>query len=210
MWKGPQNKFVCVTDHIWRVKCTLVETLRLSKGRTVQRGSRGIALPCHGHGTRRWWRVGVTPRTLFTPGKEPVPIVQKTGRAPGPVWTGAENLAPSGFHPRGIQPIVSRYTDYATRPTWQHIDSLRIAMFFVCGVAFPEDDGGGLHRIISESYLLCKYFLNCYMSMVLDEYLDNNLSLKTIIFINWCEDVKYWQSPYGDFLWNFCNMGLFL
>ena len=30
------------------------------------------------------------------PGKYPVPIVQEAGWAPGPVWTGAENLAPTG------------------------------------------------------------------------------------------------------------------
>jgi hypothetical protein len=35
------------------------------------------------------------PRPLFTSGKDPVPIVQKAGWAPGPVWTGAENLAPT-------------------------------------------------------------------------------------------------------------------
>jgi len=34
------------------------------------------------------------PRLLFTPGKDPVPNVQEAGWAPGPVWTGAENLAP--------------------------------------------------------------------------------------------------------------------
>jgi hypothetical protein len=34
---------------------------------------------------------------LFTPGKDPVPIAQEAGWAPGPVWTGAENLAPTGF-----------------------------------------------------------------------------------------------------------------
>jgi len=33
------------------------------------------------------------PRPLFTPGKDLVPIVQEAGWAPGPVWTGAENLA---------------------------------------------------------------------------------------------------------------------
>jgi hypothetical protein len=32
------------------------------------------------------------PWLLFTHGKEPVPIVQEAGWAPGPVWTGAENL----------------------------------------------------------------------------------------------------------------------
>ena len=41
--------------------------------------------------------VSVTSRPLFTPGKDPVPIVQEAGWAPGPVWTGAENLAPTGI-----------------------------------------------------------------------------------------------------------------
>ena len=31
----------------------------------------------------------------FTPAKDPVHIVQEAGWAPGPVWTGAENLAPT-------------------------------------------------------------------------------------------------------------------
>jgi hypothetical protein len=47
-------------------------------------------------GTR--WGGWSTPRAgRFTPGKDPVPIVQEAGWAPGPVWTGAENLAPTGF-----------------------------------------------------------------------------------------------------------------
>jgi hypothetical protein len=37
------------------------------------------------------------PRPLSTPGKDPVSIVQEAGWAPGPVWTGAENLAPTGI-----------------------------------------------------------------------------------------------------------------
>jgi hypothetical protein len=32
-----------------------------------------------------------------TPGKDPVPIVQEAGWAPGPVWIGAENLTPTGI-----------------------------------------------------------------------------------------------------------------
>ena len=31
------------------------------------------------------------------PGKDPVPIVQEAGWAPGPVWTGAGNLVPTGI-----------------------------------------------------------------------------------------------------------------
>jgi len=30
------------------------------------------------------------PRLHFTPGKDPVPILQEAGRAPGPVWTGGK------------------------------------------------------------------------------------------------------------------------
>ena len=33
----------------------------------------------------------------FTPGKDPVMIVQEAGWAPGPVWIGAENLALTGI-----------------------------------------------------------------------------------------------------------------
>ena len=45
-------------------------------------------------------------RSRFTPGKDPVPIVQEAGWAPGPVWTGADNLAPPGFDPRTVQPVA--------------------------------------------------------------------------------------------------------
>ena len=39
-----------------------------------------------------------TPRPgCFTPRKDPVPIVQEAGWAPGPVWTGAQNLAPHRY-----------------------------------------------------------------------------------------------------------------
>ena len=76
-----------------KLKCTLVEALRLCTGRTEE--SRGIALLFLYHCTRREWGVSVTPRPLFTPGKDPVPIVQEAGWVPGPVWTGAENLAPT-------------------------------------------------------------------------------------------------------------------
>jgi hypothetical protein len=37
------------------------------------------------------------PRPLSTPEKNPVPIVQEAGWAPGPVWKSAENLAASGI-----------------------------------------------------------------------------------------------------------------
>ena len=41
--------------------------------------------------------VSVTLRPLFTPGKDPVSVVQEWGWASGPVWTSAENLLPTGI-----------------------------------------------------------------------------------------------------------------
>ena len=66
-------------------------------GCAAHRGSRGIALLFLDHGTRRGWEVSVMPRPLFTPRKDPVPIVKEAGWAPALVWTGAENLAPTGI-----------------------------------------------------------------------------------------------------------------
>jgi hypothetical protein len=34
---------------------------------------------------------------FFTPGKDLAPIVQEAGWAPGPVWRGVENIAPTSF-----------------------------------------------------------------------------------------------------------------
>ena len=57
----------------------------------VQRVGRGIALLFHYRGTRRGWVVSSTPRPHFTAGKDPVPIVQEAGWAPGPVWKGGKS-----------------------------------------------------------------------------------------------------------------------
>jgi hypothetical protein len=88
---------VCIysSHYKLKVKCTLVQALRLCTGRTAHRGSRGIALPFHDLSTRRGWGVSIMPRPLFTPRKDTVPIVQEAGWAPGLVWTGVENLAPT-------------------------------------------------------------------------------------------------------------------
>ena len=79
------------------LKCTHVQALRLCTGLTAHKESRGITLPFQDHGTRRGGEVSVTPRPLLILRKDPVPIVQETGWAPGPVWTGAENLASTGI-----------------------------------------------------------------------------------------------------------------
>ena len=65
-----------------------------------QRFSRGIALLFVKLGTRWRWVVNSTPRTALT-------ILQEPRWAPGPVWTGAENLAPTGiFFPFPFSPLI--------------------------------------------------------------------------------------------------------
>ena len=87
------------------------------QARVAHRVGRDIALLFHDRGTRRGWVVSSTPRPHFTPGKDPVPILQGPFKpAPGPVWR-VENLVPTGIRSRTVQTIVSRYTDWATRPT---------------------------------------------------------------------------------------------
>ena len=39
------------------------------------------------------------------PKKDPVPVVQEAGWAPGPVWTGAENLAVIGIRSLDLQAL---------------------------------------------------------------------------------------------------------
>jgi len=57
----------------------------------AKRVGRGIALLFHDCGTRRRWVVSSTPRPHFTSVKDPVPILQEAGWAPGPVWTGGKS-----------------------------------------------------------------------------------------------------------------------
>jgi len=80
--------YTCVSPmrpHTVKVKCS---PYRLG---VAQRVGRVIALLFNDRGTRRKWVVSSTLRPHFTPGKDPVPIVQEAGWAPGPVWTGGKS-----------------------------------------------------------------------------------------------------------------------
>ena len=71
----------------------LISKVKFSRYRpgVAQRAGRSIALLFHDCGTRRWLVLNSTPRPSFTPGKDPVPILQETRWAPGPVWTGGKS-----------------------------------------------------------------------------------------------------------------------
>ena len=68
----------------------------LEQATNAQRGSRFYIYSFFNLGAK-WGRWLMPQPGRFTPGKEPVPTVQEAGWAAGPVWTGAENLAPVGI-----------------------------------------------------------------------------------------------------------------
>ena len=78
------------STHTFTILKVKVKWSRYRTG-VVQRVGRVIVLFFHDSGTRRGWVVSSTPRPHFTPGKDPVPILQETILAPGPVWTGGKS-----------------------------------------------------------------------------------------------------------------------
>ena len=83
----------------------------------AQRVGKGIALLFHDRGIRRGWVVSSTPRPHFNPRKSRYPFYTRLGGPQGRSGR-AENLVPTGIRSRTVQPVVSRYTDWATRPTY--------------------------------------------------------------------------------------------
>ena len=122
-------------DHYWhpflsvfwlgkkeKVKCTLVPALRLCTGRTVHRGSKDITLLFLDHGTRRGEgsasRLG---RSLY----------RRLGGPQGRSGRVRKISLPPGFDPRAVQPVASRYIDWATRPTLAWWPVLNSYLLFV-------------------------------------------------------------------------------
>ena len=100
-----------------KVKVTLVQALRLCTGHTVHRGSRGIALPFHDHGTRRGEGSASRPGRSLPQGNTLYPLHRRLGGPQGRSGQVRKISHPPVFDPRTVQPVASRYTDYATRPT---------------------------------------------------------------------------------------------
>jgi len=98
--------------------------------------SRDLALPFLDHGNRR----GEGQRhasAAFYPGKGPVPIVQEAGWASGPVWTGAEDLTPTGFRSPDLPAISQslyrlRYTAHEQDMYVLYIHIEKIGFFQCC------------------------------------------------------------------------------
>jgi len=84
-----KKKLQTIVHEAWRLQMK-VKWSRYRPG-VAQRVGRGIALLFHDRSTRRGWVVSSAPRPHFIPEKDLVPIVQKAGWAPGPVWRGGKS-----------------------------------------------------------------------------------------------------------------------
>ena len=78
---------------------------------------RGIALPFHDHSIRRGERSLSHPGRFLPPGKTRYPLYRRLGGPQGPYGQVRKISPPPGFDPQTVQPVASRYNDYATRPT---------------------------------------------------------------------------------------------
>ena len=76
--------------YIYICLCKKVKWSRYRPG-VAKRVGKFLALLFHDRDTRRGWVVSSTPRPHFTARKDPVPILQEAGWAPGPVWTGGNS-----------------------------------------------------------------------------------------------------------------------
>jgi len=90
-FKTSKHMYVPTRFHTQKISLEVnAKYSRYSAGVT-QRVGRGIALLFHDCGTRRGWVVSSTPRPHFTPGKDPVHILQEAWWASGPVWMGGKS-----------------------------------------------------------------------------------------------------------------------
>jgi hypothetical protein len=98
-------------------KCTLVQALRLCTGCTVHRGSRGIAVHFHDLGTRGGEGSESRPGRSLPQERPGTDCTGGWGGTQGRYGQVRKILSPPGFDPRTVQPVASRYTEWATRPT---------------------------------------------------------------------------------------------
>ena len=134
VWPSRNNYYVTKKVKVkvkLKVKCTPVQALRLCSGRTAHRRSRGITLLFLGHDTRRGEGSESRPGRSLTPGKTRYPLYRRLGGPQGRSGQVRKISPPPGFDPRTVQPVASRYTDYATRPITEKV------RFFKCHI--PND-----------------------------------------------------------------------
>ena len=80
--------------------------------------------------------VSSTPRPHFTPGKEPVPIVQEAGWAPGPVLTGGKSRRHRDSIPD--RPPRSSVAILSELPEIKKVGSFKLLLQRTLQLPFPQ------------------------------------------------------------------------
>ena len=91
-----------------KIKCTVVQALRLCTGRTAYKGSRGIVLLFLDHDTRRGEGSASRPGRSLPPGKTRYPLYRRLGGPQGRSREVRNIPPPPGFYPRTVQPVAYR------------------------------------------------------------------------------------------------------
>jgi len=133
---------------------------------THGRGSEGKTGECS------WWVVSSTPRQHFTPGKNPVPILQEAGWAPGPVWTGEKSRPHRDSIPN--RPVRSSVTIPTELPGLRHIIPNLI-----------------LKNITLYNKLILYKCIYIYMYVCVDIYI--YIYIHTYIYTHRRTQYKYWE-----------------
>ena len=106
-----------------KVKVALVQALRLCTGRTAHRGSRGIALPFHDHGTRRGEGSASRSDRSLPPGKTRYPLYRRLGGPQGRSGQVRKISPQTGFYPRVRARSQSLYwLRYPAHKKWRYRD----------------------------------------------------------------------------------------
>ena len=108
-----------------KVKCTVVQALRLCSGRTTHRGVEVQLYPFLTTAVERGEESASRPGRSLPPGKTRYPLYRRLCGSQGRSGQVRKISPPPGFDSRTVQPVASRYTDFATRPTFTLKNSLK-------------------------------------------------------------------------------------
>ena len=95
----------------------------------AQRVGKGIALLFHDRALEGGERSAARRGRTLPPGKTRYPFYRRLGGHQGRSGR-AENLVLTGIRSRTVQPVVSRYTDWATGPTIGYVLYIYIYILF--------------------------------------------------------------------------------
>ena len=95
---APQTAAFCLCSTFWRLaRLVKYQPKQSPKADGEVGGGRGLFKLCISNLGHRWeWVIKAKPRTLYPRERNLVPTVEEAGWALGPVWSGTENLAPTG------------------------------------------------------------------------------------------------------------------